>query len=178
MKLVDTIRRTGLASCGECGCTSYWVSPSSFNGDCGIDSLSFLVTSATLLPSSAGYIFPGNSMRVNRPRIGVAGETGVRTRRRVGGTSLLVLSRYNGAIELTLSGLPRCLHHVERSAKSPSTQILLSLTHVDPFPHTRFSIYAPLHHRRTSIVRSEPRLAEVAWGSVETTSLWLFRVVL
>ena len=39
MKLVDTILQTGLASCGECGFTSYWVSPSSLDGDCGIDSL-------------------------------------------------------------------------------------------------------------------------------------------
>jgi len=46
------------------------------------------------------------------------------------------------------------------------------------FTDARFSIYASRRRRRTSIVRSEPRLAEVARGSVETTSLWLVRVVL
>ena len=120
-------------------------------------------------------------MKVDHPRIRVAKETSVRTRRRLGGSSDLVLGRYNHVIEFSLSGLPICLHHFERSAKSPSTHVLPvtpSHAYVDPFPHAGFSIYASRRRRHTSIVRSEPRLAEGARGSVETTSLWLVRVVL
>jgi len=150
MKLVDTIFQTRLASCGERGCTSYWVSPSSFDGDCGIDSL--LLSRSTLVVIVSLVYLPWKLYESKPPPYWGRRGDACKNKATRGGTSHLVLGRYNSVIEFlcqdyldaytTSRDQPRAQALISSQSSDCSPMWTLPLTRVSPFtPH---STLAPL----------------------------------